>query len=69
MIRCIASYVASYFHHRFLKMYKNPKKGDSYRKNLLARHTNMLLFQGEVETIVGQVTQQLGVKGTMYIAI
>ena len=48
-------------------MYRNPKKGGSYRKNLLARHINMLLFQGEVETIVGQVTQQLGVKGTMYI--
>jgi len=49
-------------------MYRNPKKGGSYRKNLLAHHTNMLLFQGEIETNNGHVTQQLHVKGTMHIA-
>ena len=49
-------------------MYRNPKKVGAYRKNLLVHHTNMRLFQGEIETNICQVTQQLHVKGTTYIA-
>ena len=30
-------------------MYRNPKKGGTYRKKLLEGHKNMLLFKEEVE--------------------
>ena len=30
-------------------MYRDPKKGGTFRKNVLMRHTNMLLFKGETE--------------------
>ena len=36
---------------RFLKKYRNPKKGGTYRKGLLEGHTKMLLFNGETEFI------------------
>ena len=48
-------------------MYRSPKKGGAYRKNLLKNHTNMLLFQGEIEANTCQVTQQLHVEGIMWL--
>lgn len=50
-IQLAAIYTMHLYHHnRFLKMYRNPKKGGAYRKKLIAGHTNMLLFEGEVES-------------------
>ena len=68
MLKAI-SYVAIalfIFHHWFLKMYRSPKKGGAYRKNLLKNYTNMLLFQGEIEANTCQVTPQPHVEGIMY---
>lgn len=38
-------------------MYRDPKKGGTFRKNLLMRNTNMLLFKGETEEPEANNTQ------------
>ena len=53
-------------------MYRDPKKGGTYRQNLLMQYTNILLFKGETkEPVAAKNTHisQLHFTGNQHIAM